>query len=73
MSVWEIIESGCGRFLRTELYEQMGIKLIENTPEEIRALAIEMEERLNGTWQTTNEDEELHHRFRSFLKKSELH
>ena len=69
----EIIESGVGRFLITEQYEQLGIEVIENTPEEITALAVEMDERLKGTWQTTEEDEELQRRFRSLFKSSELH
>lgn len=63
MSFREILNSGSGQFLSTEQYEQLGIELIENTPEEITELAIEMDERLNGTWQTTGEDEELQRRF----------
>lgn len=48
---------------RTEDYERLGIEVIDNTPEEIAAVAVEMDERLNGTWQTTEEDEELQRRF----------
>ena len=47
----------------TSKYRQMGIEVIENTPEEITAVAMEMDERLEGTWQTTEEDEELQRRF----------
>ena len=35
----EILESGAGRFNRTQQYEQAGIEVIENTPEEIRDVA----------------------------------
>ncbi|MFA4849316.1 MAG: TIGR04372 family glycosyltransferase [Methanoregula sp.] len=73
MSFREIIESGAGRFLCTNQYLEMGITLIENTPEEIREVAIEMEERLKGIWVTTEEDEELQRRFWSLYKPSELH
>jgi putative glycosyltransferase (TIGR04372 family) len=43
--------------------EELGVQLIENTPEEIMAVTVEMEERLKGTWKTTEEDEELQQRF----------
>jgi putative glycosyltransferase (TIGR04372 family) len=73
MTFREILESGAGRFLLSEQYEQCGIELIENTPEEITALAIEMDERLKGKWQTTEEDEILQQRFWALYKPSELH
>lgn len=68
----EILDSGVGRFLYGEQYEQLGIEVVENTPEQITALAIEMDERLKGTWKTTEEDEELQRRFWSLFKPSEL-
>lgn len=73
MTFREILESGVGRFIRTEKYEQAGINVVENTPEEIRDVAVEMDERLKGSWQTTEEDEELQQRFWALFKKSELH
>ena len=45
----------------------MDLKLIENTPEEIRDVTIEMDERLNGTWKVSKEDEELQDRFWSLF------
>lgn len=72
MTFCEILDSGAGRFLRSEQYEQLGIEVIENTPEEITALAVEMDERLKGKWQTAKEDEELQRRFWSLFKPSEL-
>jgi putative glycosyltransferase (TIGR04372 family) len=68
----EILDSEIGGFTRSEQYEQLGIEVVENTSEEITALAVEMDERLKGTWQTTEEDEELQRRFWSLFKPSEL-
>lgn len=73
MTFREILDSGAGRFLMGEQFEAMGIELIENSPEEIAALAIEMDERLRSTWITTDEDESLQRRFWSLYKLSELH
>jgi len=49
MSFSEIFRSGAGRFHYTQQYKLAGISLIENSPEDIEALAVEMEERLKGT------------------------
>lgn len=68
MTFLEIIESGAGKFYHTELFEQQGIELIDNTSEEIRDVTIEMDERLNGTWETTDQDEELQRQFWSLFK-----
>jgi len=53
-------------------YQQLAIEPVENTPEEIKALAMEMDERLKGTWQTTEEDKELQKRFWSIYKPNKL-
>ncbi len=59
----EAIRSGVGRFMRTHLFEECGIELVDNTAEEITELALEMDERLTGRWLATEEDEELQRRF----------
>ena len=59
----EILQSGIGAFSRNELFEQAGVEFIDNTPEEITALAVEMDERLRGAWEASEEDEELQRRF----------
>ena len=69
----ETIESGAGRFLGSDQFEELGLEVIENSPEEITALAIEMDERLNGAWQPVEGDEELQRRFWSLYEGSELH
>ena len=48
-------------------YWKMGIKFINNTPEEIASATEEMLERLAGRWQDTEEDE------RNYLKYMELY
>ena len=72
MTFREIIDSGAGRFLNGNQFKQLGIELIENTPEEIKDLVIEMDMRLEGTWQSNKEDEELQKRFWSLFSPSEL-
>ena len=69
----EIFKKGIGRFLLSQNYEEFGIDLIENTPEEITDVAIEMHERLSGTWRTSMEEQVLQSKFWSLLPKSELH
>jgi len=59
----EVFDRRVNVYYRTEQYEQAGLKLVQNTAEEIKALAVEMDERLKGTWHTTEEDEELQRRF----------
>ena len=46
---------------------------MENTPQEILAVIMEIEDRLEGTWQAEPEDEELQDRFWSLVDKSEWH
>ena len=45
---------------------------MENTPEEIKAVTIEMDNRLNGTWETTKDDEELQEHFRDLFGPDKL-
>jgi len=73
MTFREIFDSGAGRFLHTQKFKDMNIEIIENTPEEIAALAIEMDEKLRGIWRTNDEDEELQQQFWRIFPKSELH
>jgi putative glycosyltransferase (TIGR04372 family) len=63
LTLHEIFTHGVGFCLHTSDFESKGIQLIENTPEEIRDVVIEMAERLKGTWQAQEDDEELQRRF----------
>jgi len=73
MTFTEIFNTGAGRFLQSQDYERLGIECIENTTEEITAVALEMDERLKGLWKSTEEDEALQKRFQSIFPISELH
>ena len=59
----EILKSDLAKAFHTDLYEQHGIEIVENSLEEIRALSVEMDDRLKGIWQSTEEDENLQKRF----------
>lgn len=59
----EIFNHGVGFYTHTADYTSKGVELIENTPEEIRDVVIEMAERLNGAWQPHEDDESLQRRF----------
>ena len=63
----EILSLGADKWGRSHLYEQAGIEVIENTPDEILGLVKEMNARLDGTWITTEEDEELQQRYRTIF------
>ncbi|MBU0459918.1 MAG: TIGR04372 family glycosyltransferase [Nanoarchaeota archaeon] len=65
----EIVCSDVCSFVKDEQYNEAGLIPIENTSKEILDLAIEMNERLDGTWKTTKEDEELQQKFKSLFKK----
>lgn len=63
----EIIESGADGWNKTHLYKEAGIEVIENTAEEVLALTLEMNSRLDGTWVGTDEDEVLQARYRALF------
>lgn len=55
---------------RGEHWEQNNLELIPFSPEDVLDVAIEMNEKLDGTWQSYDEDIRLHDIFISKLKKS---
>ncbi|MBF0558799.1 MAG: TIGR04372 family glycosyltransferase [Nitrospirae bacterium] len=63
LTLEEIFSRGVGFSLSTSDYESKGVQLMENTPEEIRDVVIEMVERLNGAWQPHDDDEDLQRLF----------
>jgi len=72
MTFREILDSGAGQYLHEAQFQQAGIEVFENTPEEITAIAVEMTERLAGTWQSSDEDDTLQRRFWDLWEPSEL-
>lgn len=63
LTLREIFSHGVGLSQSGYEHESKGVGFIENTPEEIRDVAVEMVERLNGTWQPHEDDEALQKRF----------
>ena len=51
----------------------MDIELYESSPEEITAVVSEMDDRLRGVWQCTEEDENLQTQFWDLFPKDEWH
>ncbi len=72
LSLSELFEEGVGYSYSSSGYLSKGIKLIENTPEEIRDAVIEMAERLNGSWKTNEEDKALQSRFWEIFRQEEV-
>jgi putative glycosyltransferase (TIGR04372 family) len=72
MTFREIKKSGAGRFLFSKEFDQLGIELVDNTPEEITAVVVEMDERLKGEWEADKEDEKLQNKFWSILGTGDL-
>jgi putative glycosyltransferase (TIGR04372 family) len=68
LKINEILESGVGKFNRTEEFQQKGIEVINNTPEEILDATDEMEKRLNGKWKDSIDDEKLQKKFWSYFE-----
>lgn len=63
LSLGEIFTYGVGFSPYTSNYLSNGIQLIENTPEEIRDVVVEMVERLSGAWRMHEDDEALQRKF----------
>jgi len=73
MTFPEIIKSGVGLFSFTHEYKDRGIELVNNTDEEIREVAIEMEQRISGEWKAQGDDDELQQRFWALFDGSKYH
>ena len=63
LSLSEICTHDIAFWLNASDFENTGLVPTENTPEEIRDVAIELDERLAGTWQAHPEDDALQQRF----------
>jgi putative glycosyltransferase (TIGR04372 family) len=51
-----------------ELYDTLGLKIVENTPEEISEAVVEMHQRLHSAFTCLAEDRELQNRFLSLVR-----
>lgn len=63
LSLTEIITSGAAYSAQSSEFESKNIRLLENSPKEIRDVSIEMSERLKNTWVPGASDELLQQRF----------
>ena len=69
LSISEIFLSNVAGSLFSEEYENNNVELQENTPEEIRDLVIEMDNRIKGNWKETEQDILLQKSFWSIFKE----
>ena len=63
----EIFKREMDYYVNTSDYDMAGIEVIENTPQEIEDVTIEMYLRVEGQWQQTSEDDRLQERFRALI------
>jgi len=54
MSLAELKKRGAESFFSREAFQSGGVRLVRNSPEEIRDAAVEMDERIKGTWMDSN-------------------
>lgn len=68
LSFREIFDSEIANFRFTSLYQLHGIRLVENSPEEVRDLALEMHQASVGRAVYTAADEDLQRRFKALMR-----
>ena len=68
LTISEIFSANVAFAYTSDEYKLNDVELEENSPEEIRDLVIEMNERLSGRWKDTNEDLLLQKRFWSIFE-----
>ena len=70
LSLSEIFELGLGLSLKTEDFNKKKIKLIENTPEEIRDAVLQLDDRLNKKYKETLDEQNLQKKFWQLYEKN---
>ncbi|MDA9233981.1 TIGR04372 family glycosyltransferase [Candidatus Pelagibacter sp.] len=70
LTISEIFENNVAFSHYADEYEKNNIEYQENTPEEIKDLVTEMDERISGTWKETEEDQLLQKKFWSIFEKN---
>ena len=63
LTLSEIFSNGVGFCMNAQDFHLHGVSLIENTPEEIRDIAVEMATRIDGSWHPHEDDASLQQRF----------
>lgn len=72
LTLRDIFTHGVGFSAQKPNYESKDVHLVENTPEEIRDVAIEMVQRLNNTWIPHEDDDALQRRFWGIFPTDEV-
>ena len=67
MPLAQVFDSGLSRQRYAYVFEERGVRLQNNSAEEVRDLTVEMLDRLEGRFETTPEDDDLQRRFRALL------
>jgi len=70
LSFKEVFSSPIGSFFLDYLYLEAGVTAIENSPEDIKDVAMEMLDRIEGKAFYSDEDERLQERFKSLMNPS---
>ena len=73
LSISEIFSHGVAYAYDTKIFEEKGIELIDNTPNEIKDMVFEMVESLELKKKLTLEDEELQKTFKNLLTSNIKH
>lgn len=68
----EILGLNLGRYYPRQrefqsVREELGLEVVDNTPDEVTDLTLEMHQRLAGVYEETNEDKELQYQFMSIV------
>ena len=69
----EILLSPLRGLYRTEDFEAAGVTVVDNSPEDIRDMAVEMMDKLAGNVSYTEEDDDLQRRFKSLLEAEPMY
>ena len=66
----EVFDSNISNFRFDNLYSEANVKVVDSTPEDIRAITVEMMDYLAGKITYTSEDEQLQERYKSLMNPS---
>jgi len=69
----EMVQTGVGDFVTTQQFEKAGVDFLDSAPEVIRDAALEMADRIDGTWRDDAEDTERQRAFWHLLRVHSLH
>ena len=66
----ELAKYDISNLTRTERIAGAGLQVMDNSPQEIKQLLLEMNSRLDGTWVANSDDDELQRRFWSLFREA---